>query len=43
VQWVLFNPTSRLIQRLRQEPGWRVAHEDPVATLLVRDALPVAR
>jgi hypothetical protein len=35
---VLFPPDVPLVRQLRRDPEWRVAHEDDVAVLLVRDA-----
>ena len=35
---VLLNSDSELVYLLRHLPGWKVQHEDTVATLLVRAA-----
>lgn len=39
ISLVLFSPDVPLVAKLKQTAGWRVAHEDAVAVLLVRDSI----
>jgi len=36
VDWVLMPTSSKLVRALKSDPGWRVAHEDSTAGVLVR-------
>jgi hypothetical protein len=38
VRWVLYDTDSVLIRRLEVTPGWQVAYQDDVATVLIRTA-----
>jgi hypothetical protein len=37
ISLVLFPPTTRIVQELKQRSGWRVVYEDSVAVLLTRE------
>ncbi len=36
IQWILFRTDTPLVQHLKRSPSWRVVHEDPLATVLIR-------